>query len=270
MNVLRLAAVGDNCVDRFRPPVSQVLIGGNALNVAAQCAMAGHESWYFGAVGPDTAGEATREALAAKNVCLDHLVTLPGETAYTDIAVEPSGERVFLLEEFGVCRGYRPDEAARKALLGMDHVHIGWLDDGGALRRWLVEAGVSCSQDLSINIAPEHLGVEGLEVAFRSGGDAADPRQLAVAMLAGGARLAVVTRGARGAYGLSATGEEAQVPAVPITPVDTTGAGDSFIAAFLIAHRAGQRLHEALLAGCAQAARTCAHAGGFPQVPGRF
>ena len=33
MTKLRIAAVGDNCIDKFLPPVGQALIGGNAVNV---------------------------------------------------------------------------------------------------------------------------------------------------------------------------------------------------------------------------------------------
>ncbi|WP_158600609.1 carbohydrate kinase family protein [Tessaracoccus antarcticus] len=48
--------------------------------------------------------------------------------------------------------------------------------------------------------------------------------------------LVVVTRGARGMFGLdTATGEEAEVDAFPVTPRTTTGAGDSTLAAFVYA-----------------------------------
>ncbi len=58
MSRLRFAVVGDNCVDRFKSPVNQSLIGGNAVNVAVQLAALGHEAFYFGAVGADAMGDA--------------------------------------------------------------------------------------------------------------------------------------------------------------------------------------------------------------------
>src|SRR5690606_38296222 len=127
--------VGDNCVDRFLPPVGLSLIGGNAVNVAVQLARLGLDSAYFGAVGRDTDGFRTRDLMAENGVHVDHMQFRDAVTAYTEIESLPNGDRVFAFEEFGACRGYRPDEADVAVLLGMRHVHIGWLDDGGALRR---------------------------------------------------------------------------------------------------------------------------------------
>src|SRR5215217_5771294 len=104
MSRYRFAVVGDNCVDRFQPPVGQSLIGGNAINVAAQLAMLGHEVYYFGAVGRDADGARTRDLLAEKGVRVDHLQTLPGETAYTNIDITETGDRIFAHEDFGVCQ----------------------------------------------------------------------------------------------------------------------------------------------------------------------
>ncbi|MFF2380940.1 ribokinase [Streptomyces sp. NPDC058108] len=57
-----------------------------------------------------------------------------------------------------------------------------------------------------------------------------EPEDWATALLALGPRSVVVTLGARGALVADAHGT-ARVPAVPVTAVDTTGAGDSFTAA---------------------------------------
>lgn len=270
MTAPRFAAVGDNCVDRFLPPVGLSLIGGNAVNVAVQLARLGLDSAYFGAVGRDPDGFRTRDLTAENGVAVDHMQFRDAVTAYTEIESLPNGDRVFAFEEFGACRGYRPDEADVAALLGMRHVHIGWLDDGGALRRRLTSAGVSVSQDVSVNAAPDDLGVEGLAIAFASAGEnPGDAKGVAMDLLARGARLAVVTRGSLGS--LATDGEtfaETGIRAAEI--VDTTGAGDSFIAGFIAAHAEGHPLLACLERGRDHAALTCAHVGGFPQEPQRF
>ncbi len=265
MTRFRFAAIGDNCVDRFQPPVSRALIGGNALNVAVQLSLMGHEAHYFGAVGHDPDGLRTREALEANGVQTGHLILSDRQTAYTDVVVTETGDRIFAHEEFGACRTYLPDERDMAALLTMDHVHIGWIRDGGRTRRALAAAGVSVSQDISVQNDPEHLGVEGLSVAFGSAGD--DPARIQAMLadlLAGGAARAVVTAGASGSAASDGR-VEARAGITPVEVVDTTGAGDSFIAGFLVAYRAGASLEAALFSGRDRAALTCGHLGGFPQ-----
>ena len=98
-----IAAIGDNCIDRFLPPVDDCLVGGNAVNVAVQLALLKERVHYFGAVGDDAAGTAVRAALDRHGVALENLRTIPGQrTAYTDIELSEDGERSFVFEEFQV------------------------------------------------------------------------------------------------------------------------------------------------------------------------
>jgi fructoselysine 6-kinase len=267
MKRLRIAVVGDNCIDKFLPPVGQALVGGNAVNVAVQLARLGQDSHYFGAVGRDVDGRRTRDALVANGIDVTHVQERPGKTAYTDIEVLPSGERLFLLEDFGVCRGYRPSQHDIAALKAMDHVHIGWLDDGGALRTILAASGTSVSQDISVNAEPENLGIEGLSIVFGSAGEDDSALETMVdRFLHAGVGVAVVTRGANGSVAATKA-ERAGTGIKPVDVIDTTGAGDSFIAGFLSAHLQGGSLQEAVEAGRDQAALACSHVGGFPQAP---
>lgn len=268
MKSFRFAAVGDNCIDRFQPPVGQSLVGGNAVNVAIQLARLGKSAFYFGAVGSDADGERTRAMLGSYGVDIKHLETRPGVTAYTNIDVLPSGERIIGFEDFGVCAGYRPDKADLAVLKTMDHVHLGWLDDGGDLRRWLAAEGISLSQDISVNADPTNRGVEGLTVAFASAdGNVDEAERVMQELLSGGARFAVVTRGSHGAMARSIGGDCAQSGIKPVEVVDTTGAGDSFIAGFLAGFVAGRPIQDCLEGGAERAALTCTHVGGFPQEP---
>ncbi|ODR88375.1 PfkB family carbohydrate kinase [Sinorhizobium alkalisoli] len=267
MAAFRFAAVGDNCIDRFLPPLAQSYVGGNAINVAVQLARLGHQAFYFGAVGRDDGGAKVRGRLRDNGVHVNYLRERDGNTAHTDVEITPARDRIFVHEDFGVCAGYRPGPADIEALKTMDHVHIGWLDDGGALRRALCRAGVSVSQDVSVNAAAADLGVTGLSIAFGSAGeDSARAESLVHDFLMGGARLAVVTRGGKGS--LASDGAAYATAGIrPVQVVDTTGAGDSFIAGFLAAHIAGRPLAECLHAGRDLAALTCTHVGGFPQDP---
>lgn len=257
----RFAALGDNCIDRYLP-LAQAAVGGNAINVAVQLALAGERCSYFGAIGRDEAGRWTRDALIGNGVSVDHLQELGAATAYTDIDVDAAGERIIAFEEFGTSVLYRPSTQDIAALAEMDHIHIGWFKGSGALRKSLAGSGVSISQDVAVN--PDAFG---LDVGFDSVGPSEDLARAALQRLhALGCRVAVVTRGAMGS--MASEGGNVVATGVRDLPlvVDTTGAGDTFIAGFLSSWKRGQPLDACLAVGRDAAARTCGHVGGFPQT----
>lgn len=260
-----IATVGDNCIDRFTGAESFSLVGGNAVNVAVQLCRLGRKAAYFGAVGTDAAGARTIRVLSLNGVDVGHVREVAGITAYTEVERNGAGDRRFVHEEFGVVHDYRTSADDLAILKSARHVHIGWLNDDGALRHALAQAGISVSQDISVNAEPRNLGVAGLTIAFAtSDGSSAEATRQAREMIAAGASLAVITRGAEGS--LASDGETVvELPALPIDPKDTTGAGDAFIAGFLDAHLAALPLIHCLEKGRAIATRTCLHLGGFPQ-----
>lgn len=260
-----VATVGDNCVDRYLPPVGLSAIGGNAVNVAVHLRKHGLRTAYFGAVGRDDDGRRMLDCFKENGLNIEHVQVNEGVTAYTNLVIDESGDRIVAFEEFGVCRPYRPSEADIGALLSMRHVHIGWLDDGGDLKRRLRKAGISLSQDIAVNP-----GADDLTVAFGSAGPDMDAAvELATSYLSQGAELAVVTRGTRGSIATDGSAL-VQTGILPVEVSDTTGAGDTFIAGFIAKRLAGGSLQECLEAGRDAAAVTCTHFGGFPQTPIRL
>ena len=256
----RFATLGDNCIDRYLP-LGKAAVGGNALNVAVHLARTGEDCSYFGAVGRDEAGRWTRSALLDTGVSTLHLQELDAPTAYTDIDVDEAGERIIAFEEFGASALYHPTPVDMAALAGMDHIHIGWFRGAGALREALAAHGVSFSQDVAVN--PD---AAGLEVGFDSVGASEALARTALHRLLGqGCKVAVVTCGAMGS--IASTGGDVAATGIRALPsvVDTTGAGDTFIAGFLSAWKRRQPLTACLAAGRDAAAETCGHLGGFPQ-----
>ena len=260
------ATVGDNCIDRFLPPVAHCLVGGNAVNVAVQLARLGRQVDYFGAVGDDAEGHAVCDALVANGVGTGALRRVTGAaTARTDIETLPGGERRFVFESFGACAGYRPGPAEIERLAGMQYLHIGWLRGVTEFRQALRHAGVIVSQDLSVNNHVEELDPAGLDIAFGSSSPEAGEAESA-RLLGRGARLAVVTLGAAGSL-VNQGGKIIRIAARPAPVEDTTGAGDAFIAGFLDAHAKHLNLKDCLLAGATAGGLACGYRGGFPQPP---
>ena len=257
----RFATLGDNCIDRYLPRALSA-VGGNAVNVAVQLAMAAEQCSYFGAIGRDEPGRRTRDTLVDNRVSVAHLHVLDAPTAYTDIDVDGAGERIITFEEFGTSALYTPTSSDLLALAGMDHIHIGWFKGTAALRARLAETSVSLSQDVAVN--PD---VGNMDIGFESVGPSRDMALLALQRLLGtGCRVAVVTCGPLGSMA-SDGGDVVTTGSLPLpSVVDTTGAGDTFIAGFLSAWKRGQPLALCLASGRDAAARTCGHIGGFPQT----
>jgi len=257
-----VAAVGDNTIDEYTGHRGGSYVGGNALNVAVNCARLGAAAAYFGAVGPDPRGRRVAATLRRQGVSTGGLVVLDGVTSVSRIRVDEAGDRHFEHEDFGVCAAYAPDSDALRQLARFPVVHLGLLPSPGPVRARLAASGVLVSQDCAINAGYEHL-----DVAFCSAAAAArEPGELAREAVAGGARLAVVTCGADGS--LAHDGRDWwRAAACAVRVEDTTGAGDSYIAAFLHARLTGAGIPEAMQAGAAHAARTCTHRGAWPQPP---
>jgi fructoselysine 6-kinase len=191
----------------------------------------------------------------------DDLVVLPGETAVTDVRVLPDGDRVFEREEFGVTADYRPSDAEVATIATAAWVHLGMVPDATGLRARLAAAGAgTISQDCAVAE-----GMSGLDVAFLSAGEGGDADALAARALAAGVATVVVTLGADGALGRSAGRADAvRQAALPTDVVDTTGAGDSFIAGFVAARLLDASLADALANGARTAAATVGHRAGWP------
>lgn len=258
----KLIAMGDNCLDVYLSK-DHMAVGGNALNVAAQWQARGFATRYFGVVGHDAEGDVILDALSRVGLPAGDVARQDGSTAVT-LILDNDGDRHFLLEDFGVGLGYVPDAPRMAAMQAADWVHLG-TNTNPDLVRQLVDRGVGFSIDIST--AHEGLRLDGIPLVFASGPE--DPDQPIAPVLQAfrdrGARRIVVTCGSRGAF-FDDDGVLSQVAAQPITVVDTCGAGDSFIAAFLAALIVdGQPGDEALRRATAAATTTCLHEGGFPQ-----
>lgn len=92
------------------------------------------------------------------------------------------------------------------------------------------------------------------DVVFMNDDRTDDPWALMAACLRRGPRIAVCTRGPRGAIALDAAGRRFETAAVPTTVVDTNGAGDAFAAGFLRVFLGGSDLDACLSGGVTQAA----------------
>lgn len=262
---MRVLGIGDNTVDIYcdrgvRFP------GGNAVNVAALARRLGAEAGYLGCIGDDVYGEAVRAALAAEGVDLARLRRIDGPNAWCRIRHD-GADRRFEASSPGVRGRYDFVAADGPYIASFDLAHTSAQSDIEADLAFVARHARRLSCDYSEKWRrPDKAATFGLvDIAFASfpGASDADCAATIAALRAGGVKdCVVVTRGASGA----AAGRGGEVIFERVRPaavVDTLGAGDGFIAGFLLAWLVSNDLRAALAAGADNAARVCGHHGAF-------
>lgn len=262
--MLSLVCVGDNTVDTYLDRARQ-FPGGNAVNVAAFAARLGAVSAYLGVTADDARGRLILGALAEEGVDLSHCRMLPGETAWACVT-HRDGDREFLGSIPGVCRQLRLDSGDLAYLRGFDLAHTSLysgLDDqlariAAACPRLSFDFSDDWSENQLRQLAPC------VKIAFLSDANISDDqgRALLTRVCALGPEVAILTRGANGVLAL-ARGQWCSQAVRPTEVVDTLGAGDGFIAAFLLRWHSGGSLAASLGFAADHAASVCRSAGGF-------
>ena len=102
---IRVAAIGDNCIDYY-DSLNESYPGGNPVNVAVYIKRLGGESSYTGAVGTDSFGKIMISAIQNKGVDTSHIQVLDGKTAVTHVDIV-DGDRVFGKYEEGVLADFK-------------------------------------------------------------------------------------------------------------------------------------------------------------------
>jgi len=260
MQMVGIVAIGDNDVDCY-VSTGQMYPGGNCFNVATYARRFGARSAYVGAVADDPAGRLIRDTLIAEDVDISRLRVATGLTAYCVIG-HHGAERVFLANDLGVSR-FIPTDEDIGFLAGYDAAHVG---QSSGLDAWLNEiAGETrLSYDFSVRRDQAHLkAISPLcWLATFSAGDlkAKQTSALMETISNAGAQWVLATLGSKGALLTDGTDEFAVDPPA-ISPVDTLGAGDTFIARTMVGLLQGDAPEETLQAAGAEAARTCGYLG---------
>jgi sugar/nucleoside kinase (ribokinase family) len=268
-----VAAVGDCGIDRYvnlrtdRP-------GGIALNFAVNARRLfapDDRILVITALGTDPEGVVVAEVFRRFGL-ESAAVWLPGRTPVQSIERLASGERRFVGYEEGVLGDYHLGRRERAIVADTDLLMTTAFRQGERLfesamaspSRGLRAVDFSDLADFGSSADFVSQWTPFFHVAFfglTDGDDAliGDLFQLAVER----DRLFVVTLGARGSVALSRAGRMA-APAVPVVSVvDTTGAGDTFAAAFLAEYCRSRDVAAALALGNREAAGSIQRLGAF-------
>jgi fructoselysine 6-kinase len=260
---VHLLTVGDNVVDQY-PERELFYPGGNAVNVAVHSRRLGAHSAYIGAVGTDRAGDVVLSSLRDEGVDTGRTRVVHGPNAHAVVHIV-DGNRVFAEGDLGVSV-FELDHDDFAAAASVDVVHTG---ECSHIEGQVPELA-RCARQLSFDFSERPWSyIESLaryvDVAIRSlpGADLHVALDEARRLQDLGPRTVAVTLGAGGALVVQ-DGVPQRAPAPTGGPIiDTLGAGDAFIARFLVGLARGEPIAEIAAAATAYATGTCAKFGAF-------
>lgn len=273
--------------------------GGKGANQAVAAARLGATVEMVGKVGNDPFGRERLQGLRAERVGTRCVAVEPGvPTGVALITLERSGENRIIVVP-GANGQLSPADVARAASLSLfdwAQIVLVQLEIPPATVAAVLEQATKHSVPVVLNPAPapaepfpdswwSQVSVivpNRTEAALLSGVPTDTPEgveKAARALLAKGVRRVVITAGREGAFvlgsepvdGLTRTndGQGRWIPAFPVEPVDTVGAGDTFCAALATGLAAGETLLSAARFAAAAAAIAVTRPGASAAAPTR-
>ncbi len=277
---MKIIALGDNVIDHYRN-TGECFPGGNAVNVAVHAAMRGAEAEYMGNLGTDEFAGVITEALGRFRVSYDHCHILEGKKTKVCHYDVTDGERSFVSVSEG------EEWAGPIRLEERDFYHLAGADLVACSCNAKIPEQVKALQALPPIFAYDFGEKEkyrtkeyydqvcgNIDLAMFS----CKPMEIkefeafCVPLHRRGVIHVLATAGGEGQL-LSAGSRIIKKGIQKVVPSDTMGAGDSFLAAFLVAlagegwQKGGlmpeEALRRALLAGEEASAGNCMRQGGF-------
>jgi sugar/nucleoside kinase (ribokinase family) len=261
---------------------AHLTVGGSGAIVACGAARLGLRVAFCGVVGDDHFGRYLRDELAGRGVDVSGLVVEPDRSTGLTVVLARPDDRAILTQE-GTIGDLRAELIDPELLAATGHVHVAsyflqrrLAPDLPALFERARADGVTTSVDPNWDPSERwNGGVRALlpqtdvflpnatEVTRIAGTASVDEAVIALAALAG---LIVAKAGPDGA--VAARGDRlVRAPAPGVDTVDTTGAGDSFDAGFLVSWLADDPLERALAIGNACGALSTRALGGVDAQP---
>jgi len=246
-----------------------LLAGGKGANQALAACRAGAEVALAGAVGDDSFAAAALDPLRGAGVDTRLVRHVEQPTGCAAIMVSHSGENMIAVAS-GANTRVRADQVPDE-LLGRGTILVVQMEVPPGETIALIRRARACGGSSLLNFAPalpidldvlcdiDFVVANEAEAAALGGDSASIARRLR--------RGLVVTRGALGATAHLAGGAVLAVPALPIAPVDTTGAGDTFVGVLAAGLDLGTPLETALRRASAAAGLACLARGAQTAMP---
>lgn len=268
---MKVLGVGDNCIDDY-VELGKKYPGGNALNVAVYSSRYQDvKADYVGIMGTDENGKYMLEQIKENGLDTRHIIVEEGITSVTKILIR-DGDRVFDDYIEGIQENAVLPYDKIPTPQGYDLIHFTvWGFGREHLKKLRESSDALLSCDFSGQLDDPRTDImSNLDVSFFSGssliekGD--DPEHVLRKLKEKTPGIVVITIGKHGS--MVYDGENLfRGEAIPVDVVDTLGAGDSYIAGFLVSRLNGDSIEESIRKGHEAAREICMRLGGWGGEP---
>ncbi len=245
--------------------------GGKGANQALAARRAGAAVALAGAVGADRFADIALDRLRREGVDMRLVRVVEQPTGCAVIMVSKEGENMIAVAP-GANMSVRSTQVPNE-LLGRDITLVAQMEVPPGETEILIRRVRARHGRVLLNLAPALpiepalLGEIDLVIANESEATTlgSDPARFAMRLRQG----LVTTRGAAGSVAFLRDGMRLEVPALPIEPLDTTGAGDTFVGVLAAALDLGSTLEIAIREASAAAGLACLAHGAQTAMPDR-
>ncbi|WP_334073412.1 fructoselysine 6-kinase [Paenibacillus sp. A14] len=264
---MKVLGIGDNVVDKY-VHLGVMYPGGNALNFSVFAKKLGVDAAFVGVFGDDREARHVERTLKELEIDISLCRHHHGENGCARVTLE-NGDRIFLgSNEGGVTRmnPLRLSEEDKDYIRGFAVMHTGLYSHTGHLLLELQSLGVPISFDFSDDFdeAQVEQHIPHVDFAFFSCSHLSEEETIRYIQSKRGrdGQVIVATRGGDRAVAFDGSRLYYQTPEL-VEAADTMGAGDSFIAAFLLRYLKDRNIQAAMEEGSRFAAASCLVEGSF-------
>ncbi|MCM3790298.1 PfkB family carbohydrate kinase [Domibacillus indicus] len=269
---MKILGIGDGVVDYYQDQ-GLYYPGGSVVNVAVFAKQNGAEqAGYMGILGTDQEGDHILYSLEKEKVNTERVRRVHGVTGEAVVTLDEEGDRVFV--------GTNKDKRVQSLVsLRLNQDDLSYIDQYDLVHATIsINHGIEeelpkiSSKMISFDFSTKEYWTEEyvkkvspyLDFAFFSGSDLTvdEIHQLIQQVHKSGVKVVGVTRGAQPVI-FSEEGMIFTQSPLEVEAVDTMGAGDSFIASFLMSYTQSEDMGAALRTASEFASKVCGHYGAF-------
>ncbi|MGH7203602.1 MAG: PfkB family carbohydrate kinase [Candidatus Levyibacteriota bacterium] len=269
-NPLFFASVGDLCLDIY-PRYKKRFPGGTAFTTALHAAKAGAHANIFSAIGTDAAAQIFQEACKKYDIDSSCIKILHGKTSNIKVHINAEGQRTFSEWELEVLREYTLQSKDKKELEKYDVIKMTYFKPLNRLfnafcqinqQNTLKVADFAGSSVYSENFLAIQQYINRLDIIIKSL-ETPDNTSLSFIRelsMQHKEKIILTLLGEKGSIAFF-NGETYIQPAIKTKVIDTNGAGDAFIAHFLVTYLKKRDILPAMLEGSKAAAERISQVG---------